>query len=96
MTDKITYNFPKRIMMLFIVLFLALLMFASPSLADDCSKSDRVSVPSCIYVKHGSYNDNVVVTSACDYLVTLKFDRPGPDSRRTIAPKTSIEPIWDL
>lgn len=65
------------------------MLIALPSFADDCGKSDRVSLPYC--VKKGYGNEFVSIANMCDYPVNLKFDKPGPDKRITFQPKESRE-----
>lgn len=58
--------------------------------ADECGKDARVPVPDCILIKGPPEYNYFAVTNTCDFEMTLKFDRPGPDSRRLITPQSSI------
>jgi len=71
-------------------------LWASVAHADKCGTKDRVQLPACVDVKRASVmggKGSLTVVNKCSYLLTVKFDKPGNDVRRDIAPgsQTTVE-----
>jgi hypothetical protein len=64
-------------------------LWASVAHADKCGTKDRVELPTCVALKRASVmggKGSLTVVNNCSYLLTVKFDKPGNDVRRDIAP----------
>ena len=72
----------KSVSCLICVVAVLFAMTTFPSLADDCGKSDRVTVPQCLDIK--AENGAWKYKNNCSHAVTLKFDQSGKDKRPTI------------
>lgn len=71
----------KSTVSLICVLVMIALVTASPSLADDCGRSDRVSLPQCS--RFVSYNKgDAEVFNLCSGKITVKLDISGASDKR--------------
>ncbi len=86
-------SFVKRLfkqVLVFFMMIMTLMLFATPSYADECGSSDRAPLPSCATAQPQGSEGGVEVSNYCDAVITVKWDLNNTgDEMKDIFPGSS-------